>query len=300
MNKYFLGIDGGGTKTAFCLINENKEIVKVVTSGPSSLDTVGEEGLLHNLREVINKEFNEYEIMSVFAGIGGITNEEEANGLALKLKELKCFKNTLIKFDNDIINAIMSYNGEEEGIAAIIGTGSVAYAVNNGIRHRCGGYCYQEGDPGSSYDLGYKALKHLAKVLDSREKETMLSKAIMNEHNIFDYSSLAKFFIKGRTDIASVAKVVTKVASSKCDKAIEIIEDAVNEIVLMIETVYKKVGFENTTLSIIGSLGNANTYYREYLMKVLKEKLPNIKIVQNKYEAYYAASLKAYNVYFKS
>ena len=37
--KYYLGIDGGGSKTAFAIIDEKDELVFFKECGPSSLDT---------------------------------------------------------------------------------------------------------------------------------------------------------------------------------------------------------------------------------------------------------------------
>ena len=73
-----------------------------------------------------------------------------------------------------LANAYYACLGEEDGIVCIMGTGAVAYGVKNGISHRCSGYGYQEGDPGSSYDLGRHALKYYAKVVDKRLPKTSL------------------------------------------------------------------------------------------------------------------------------
>ena len=43
MKELYLGIDGGGTKTAVCLIDEKLNIISQSQSGPSSYDTVTQE-----------------------------------------------------------------------------------------------------------------------------------------------------------------------------------------------------------------------------------------------------------------
>lgn len=40
---YFIGVDGGGTSTRACLIDENKKILGIGKGGPSSIDTVTSE-----------------------------------------------------------------------------------------------------------------------------------------------------------------------------------------------------------------------------------------------------------------
>ena len=94
------------------------------------------------------------------------------------MKDLAIVKETTkIKAGNDVINALYGSLGGEDGIIIIAGTGSVSFGKNKDKIARAGGYCYQEGDAGSSYDLGYKALQHLARVIDNRYEETSFSLA---------------------------------------------------------------------------------------------------------------------------
>ena len=51
MRKLFLGIDGGGTKTAVCLIDDKMNIIDQAVSGPSSYDTVSVEVIKNNMRK---------------------------------------------------------------------------------------------------------------------------------------------------------------------------------------------------------------------------------------------------------
>ena len=66
--KYYLGIDGGGTKTAFIVIDENNEMVYQNVLGPSSLDTVP----LIDIEKLLLAESKNipYKISAIFAGIG--------------------------------------------------------------------------------------------------------------------------------------------------------------------------------------------------------------------------------------
>ena len=241
--KYYLGIDGGGTKTSFIIIDEENNIVYKKECGPSAIDTV----TLNEVKNVFiegTKDFN-HKVESVFIGLGGIANENHILEVENIAKELPLIKeNTKIKAGNDVINALYGSLGGEDGIIIIAGTGSVSFGKNKDKIARAGGYCYQEGDAGSSYDLGYKALQHLARVIDNRYEETSFSLALKEATNCYDYSSLAAYFISSsRTQIASLAKVVTKNQDDKFAK--RIIINAVDEILLMIKAVYNTLEFNN-------------------------------------------------------
>ena len=67
-HKYYLGVDGGGTKTAFALINEQKELIYLKEVGPSSLDTIDEQQIINVIYEG-TKDIN-VKVDSIFLGIG--------------------------------------------------------------------------------------------------------------------------------------------------------------------------------------------------------------------------------------
>lgn len=288
---YYLGIDGGGTKTAICLINERKEIIDVKIGKASSIDTVSFKETIGNIEEIIKELKYDGKIVSCFAGLGGIASSSDIEMVINGLKTIKELEDAVINADNDIINALISGEGKEIGMAGIIGTGSVVYGDNGKIHHRCGGVSYQEGDPGSSFDLGIKALRYLARVMDERLPKSEFSDKLKEELNCYDIFSLIKWTQKSRTEIARIAKIITKY--SYFEESKKIIESSVEEIIIMAKTVYHKLGFNEVTLSITGSLGNAKTYYKNYLMKRMKEELPKVTVQKAKYEAYYGAALKA-------
>ena len=274
-HKYYLGVDGGGTKTVFALINEQKELIYLKEVGPSSLDTIDEQQIINVIYEG-TKDIN-VKVDSIFLGIG----------VDIVKKETK------IDAGNDIISAFYGALSGEDGIVCIAGTGSVCYAKNKDQNIRIGGINYIEGDPGSAYDLGIHALRYLAKVIDYRKKGGPFADALKDATKINNYEDITKYFIEAkRTDIASLAKLVTE--NSNDINAKKIIKDSVNELLLMIKTAFKKLHFEGETkISIIGSLGNSNTLYKTYLLEGIKKISPNLKFVQKTNEAYIGSALKA-------
>ena len=52
---YFLGIDGGGTKTKVVIINNNKDILYESVAGPSSVDTVTSQETLDAIKNCIKR-----------------------------------------------------------------------------------------------------------------------------------------------------------------------------------------------------------------------------------------------------
>ena len=54
---FFLGIDGGGTKTAFLLINENGDIIEAKTIATVSYKHVGMDNSIALLKETVTRNF---------------------------------------------------------------------------------------------------------------------------------------------------------------------------------------------------------------------------------------------------
>jgi len=291
-SELFLGIDGGGSKTAFVILNSENEIVYQKKVGSTALDTVSDDLLKANLEEGVSDFHGEVD--SIFAGIGGIASQEQIGKVKSMLRDLKCCKkDTMVDANNDVYNALFGGLGGEDGIILIAGTGSVSFGKFNNAYARSGGYCYQEGDAGSSYDLGKKALQYLARVIDGRKPSSDFSDNIADSIKCYSYETLAKYFVEAnRKEIAQVAQVVTK--NQKNEYAREIIEGGVEEALSMIKAVYKTLGFKTKVpFTIIGSLGNAKTLYKLLLLKRLKEELPDVIYCEKVFEASFGAALKA-------
>lgn len=56
---FFLGIDGGGTKTAFLLINENGDIIEAKTIATVSYKHVGMDNSIALLKETVHEILND-------------------------------------------------------------------------------------------------------------------------------------------------------------------------------------------------------------------------------------------------
>lgn len=292
MEKYYLGIDGGGSKTAFVVINEQKKIVYESIAGPSSLDTRP----LQETRQLILAETHKipFPICSIFAGIGGIVSIDDQKAVNEILKAIPVFNsNGIVNCDNDAMNALYGSLSGKDGIVLIAGTGSVAFGKYQGKYFRSGGYCYQEGDGGSSYALGRAALSYLARVLDKRKEGGLFADDLIKATACHTYASLVQYFLQAdRTKIAQLAKVVTK--NERDIHAKKIIEDGVQEVVEMIKAVYQTLQFDGLCLfSMIGSLGNADTLYKKKLLEEVRKIHPLIRYIPFEHEASYGAALKA-------
>jgi len=284
--KYYLGIDGGGTKTKVCLIDDNENTIGICESGPTSIDTVHKEMTYQNILKPINQLINGQKniiINKVFAGIGGIVTVEDEKTVEQIIHALPVITNqTIVKAKNDMYNALYSGLLFEEGMTLIVGTGSAAFGKDKKTSHKCGGWGYKEGDAGSAYDLGKQALKLLVRNIDGRIPDTAFTKELRERiqiNTIYDIVPVINDLWERRTTTASFARIVTSHANRNDPEARKIIAAATDELKLMVSGVYRKLHLIQKTIVIVGSLGNADGYFKEQLYKKIKAVNDEIKII---------------------
>lgn len=155
---FYLGIDGGGTKTAFLLCDrEEREIARTVL-GASNPNDVGLEETGRVLREGILRVCGSIPLrsISVFAGIAGGITGDNRTAIAELLKSLH-----FCRADNgsDAQNAVATALGDRDGTVVIAGTGSIAFSQKQGQLYRYGGYGYLLEEGGSGFALGRDAVR---------------------------------------------------------------------------------------------------------------------------------------------
>ncbi len=231
---FFLGIDGGGTKTEFTLSDEAGNIIRSITlEGCNPVDvgfTKASEILTRGISEIVG----DIPTSSIycFAGIaGGITGNNKERIRAL-LSEFG-----FAEFDNgsDAQNAVAASFCGREGIVVIMGTGTVAFTKigEKLIRHGGWGYLFEEG--GSGFSIGRDAIMHTL-AMEEKGKSDPLSDEIKKELGASALSSLGFLYDGGKRGIASLSTAVFRVADTSDITALGILEKNMKAVARLIES----------------------------------------------------------------
>ena len=272
----YCGLDGGGTKTKIIIADDYKILIEWMT-GPTSIDTVSLDESMQCIDQALKEIYIKHQslplIDAMFLGLGGITGDHHIKIINKRVRDLPFFAaNAVIDSANDIVNAYISSCSGRPNITLIIGTGAVAYGVDeSGKSHRANGIHCFEGDFGSGYDMGIRALKRMSQAFDKRVSKSPLTNYLLTKFNISTIESLSEFFIKyrnNRTFIASLAKTVTDFAAKNDQTAIGIIEEATDEMMLSLKAVDQQIKLKNREVSIIGGLGNSPIYFQMMKHKI--------------------------------
>jgi N-acetylglucosamine kinase-like BadF-type ATPase len=294
----YLGIDGGGTKTAFALMNDGGEIVSTYETGGSYFPVVGKDGLFNILYQGIHEVAKGYDFSDIVA-CGGIPMYGESEELDKALEEIRERLPVKILFVNDVEVGYYGALGFEPGINIVAGTGSIAVGYDeSGNVARNGGFGYElEGDEGSAHYIGRRLIYHFTRQIDLREERTLLYDAVMKHFNLKKDLYILGHFIENdlleRDKMAALSKMTYDLAMQKDPICIQIFEDAAYELELLTKGIMRQLDFEKKPIKVSYSGGVFKA--GDLILAPLRERLEknDMVLVQPKNEPVYGACLKA-------
>ena len=206
--RFYLGIDGGGTKTEFALADDEGHVIKTLLLGTSNPSDIG----MSAAKEVWRTGISEVcaalpkGSISLFAGLAGGTT----HGVSEEIDRFfGSFGFHSVRHGSDAENAISAGLGQRDGIITIMGTGSVAFAQCGGKRHRVGGYGYLLADAGSGFAFGRDAIAAALQYEDGSGEDTLLYESVKAKCGAKTVlEKLGLFYEGGKRAIADYASCV--------------------------------------------------------------------------------------------
>lgn len=165
---YYLGIDGGGTKTT-CAVGDDTRSLATATAGPSNVFRVGEMRARESLRQAVREACAAAgilpdQVLRTCVGGSGAARPELAESIRRILSEVLA---TPVDVVGDMEIALAGAFGEGPGVIVIGGTGSSAYGRNrDGATARAGGWGFAVGDEGSAHWIGRSAVRAVLRAAD--------------------------------------------------------------------------------------------------------------------------------------
>ena len=168
----FLGVDGGGTKTQFVLVDSDGNLLGSVTGEGSYHLEIGMEGLRSVLAKgvadvVARAAIDAGQIAHAFFGIPAYGEDSEAQVLLDAMPEA-LLGHRRYRCGNDMVCAWAGSLAGEDGINIVAGTGSIGYGERRGKAARAGGWGEVFGDEGSAYWIAVQGLNVFTRMSDGR------------------------------------------------------------------------------------------------------------------------------------
>jgi N-acetylglucosamine kinase-like BadF-type ATPase len=230
----YLGVDGGGTKTAFVLIDDHGRTL-AETTGPGSYSVGTGTDLVARVLEAgvaaverrsgvpraeIDRAF--FALPAYGESSAEVAELDAIPGRVLGHRRYSC--------GNDMVAGWAGSLGGEDGISVVAGTGSIAYGEWAGRRSRAGGWGEVFGDEGSGYWTAVEGLNVFARMADGRLPRGPLHAAMreaVGAATDLDVIGIVHGRWEGRRErVAALSRVVAAAADEGDPVAADVLEQA--------------------------------------------------------------------------
>ncbi len=273
---FVMGVDGGGTKTEYVLIDvETGERIGGGRLGPLSpfAGAALMQDTARELAAVLRR--NELACAAVRAGCAGAGEPEMAEKVRESLVDAGIPCPVAVVGDHE--NTLDTAYGEGDGAALISGTGSVCCARCEGRVIRAGGRGHVFDDGGSGYAIGRDMLAAVARASDGRGPETKLTDIVRDLSGERDIGGITAYYTdpaRPKGDIAALAQLLGLAVSSGDDAARQIMEKAALDLADTASAVLSKLPSSCMRLALTGSVLIGNRSLRMRVKALVAERFP--------------------------
>jgi N-acetylglucosamine kinase-like BadF-type ATPase len=289
--KIFLGVDGGGTKTRFLLIDAAGKVLASHLEGPAYYLEVGLDELRRMLARGIGQTLRaggvrEEDLSYAFLGLPAY-GEDSKLLPALDAAPAQALPHGRYRCDNDMVCGWAGALAGGDGINIVCGTGSIAYGEFAGRKARAGGWGELFGDEGSSYWLAREGLRLFSRMSDGRSPRGPLYEQVRRHFALTgDLDLCAAIYgrdIAQRSQFAQLARLVLASAGEGDRAALGLLESAAQELADLIDAVRLQLQMPadaEVPVSCSGGMFQPGNGLREALAAALQRRCAQYRFVE--------------------
>jgi N-acetylglucosamine kinase-like BadF-type ATPase len=302
--EYVIGFDGGGTKTELVAVNLSGGKLIAYIGGAANPKAVSfETAMLHIIEMLdrlhVDEAYDPQLCRSICLGMAGVYLEEEktkANEYLTRYYASQGLQRPLINITNDAEIALMAALGDNNGIIAIAGTGSIVYGLTpSGRSYRTGGWGHLLGDFGSGYDIGLQVLQAVMLSFDGVLPATRLTELILDKYRMNSPVELREYVYGSHIEkkhIAEFAELCIDAAETSDRTAVAIITKAASDLAKLTAAMLRKDNwFNGSSIAVTGSIFQYSLLFRETYRERMESIVDNPKIVRSQQSPAYGAAL---------
>ena len=265
-----LGIEGGGTKTAWALV-ANGAIIESGKLPPSNLRLTPPDQIAKIFR-VLPRAVDR---IGVF--LAGCATEEDRAALLKLARTVWPKANIVAGSDRD--SGMAACLRDRDGIAVNAGTGSSVTGRSGRRIENAGGWGHILGDAGGAYFVSIRALRSVLREYDLRRGEREFAANILRALGLNNFDELVRWAqTADKMEIASLAPVVFEAARKSDEAARLIIAAGVSALVDFTTAVSMRLQLETPEVRLMGGLFENQKFYGVAFAKTLSEKIPGAEV----------------------
>ena len=267
-----LGIEGGGTKTTWALIDASGAVVregKTTAGNISHLDDAELATMLGSIRNEAGAEVN-----SVGGAFAGCHLEPERRRVEVVLRKLWPEVGRVV-IGEDTMSAFAGAHGSGEGLIVIAGTGSNVQGHKDGRWEKAGGWGALFADAGSAYDLSRRALEVVYAHFDKTQQVTALGHGFLRRMGQNNLAEMVQPILEhgSKTEVASLCPVVLGAAKEGDRLAKDLIAERAGVLADRVLYVARRLSLKEPNIGLVGGLFEKEQTYVRLFEKAVRARL---------------------------
>ena len=275
-----LGVEGGGTKTAWVLV----ETVAGADAASCEFRVI-EQGKLppsnfrlttpDRLRSILSELPRQIDRAGVF--LAGCRTAEDRRSLEQICLEV--WANAKIVTGSDRDSGLAAALDHCDGIVVNAGSGSSVTGRRGDRIERVGGWGHILGDAGGAYILSIQALRLVLRERDLNRREMNFAAKVLHALSLNNLDELVRWVrTADKKEIAMLAPVVFEAANEGDGRMMEIIEQGASVLCEYTEAVAARLHLLAPKVALIGGLFHRDSIYTHAFRRRLKKNLPDARV----------------------
>lgn len=271
-----LGVEGGGTKTAWVLVERMAEGLRIVDQGklpPSNLRLTPPD----RLRFLFGQLPQEVNRVGMFlAGCGA----DDRRPLEALCGEIWPKAKILAGSDRD--SGLAAALGRGDGIVVNAGTGASVTGRRGDRIEKAGGWGHILGDAGGGYFLSVQALRLILREYDLHRGEAQFTADILRALGLNNRDELVRWAqTADKMEVATLAPIVFEAATNGEANALKIIEDGATVLAEYTEAVATRLHLLAPKVMLLGGLFQRDSVYTHAFRRRLKKNMPDARVAMS-------------------
>jgi N-acetylmuramic acid 6-phosphate etherase len=277
VSERILGVEGGGTKTSWVLVDHEGNSFGILDQGklpPSNFRLTTPE----RLRAIFQQMPREAERVGMF--LAGCGPGDDRNILTKLCAEV--WPNAKIMGGSDRDSGLAAALGKGDGIAVNAGTGASVTGRRGERIEKAGGWGHILGDAGGGYFISLQALRFILREYDLHRGEAQFTATILRALSLNSRDELVRWAqTADKNDVAGLAPVVFECAMKGDESVMKIVEESAGVLSEYTAAVATRLGLLAPKVILLGGLFQRDGVYVHAFKRKLKKNLSDARVAMS-------------------
>src|SRR5947209_3863075 len=272
-----LGVEGGGTKTSWVLVQRSASELAVLDQGklpPANFRLAAPDELRAMFRELPK------DVTRAGVFLAGCATEEDRNSLTRLCSEAWPQAKIMVGSDRD--SGLAAALGAGDGIVVNAGSGSSVTGRRDKRIENAGGWGHILGDAGGGYFLSLQALRLILREYDLRRGEVQFTTKVLRALSLNNLDELVRWAqTADKMEVAMLTPVVFEAAGGGDSRVMEVIEEGARVLCEYTEAVATRLHALAPKVVLLGGLFQRDSIYNHAFRRRLKKTLPDTRVANS-------------------